>query len=106
MTCARLKWVAAATALASSHLAAQVTTSQYDNARTGTTTVERVLTPANVNAERFGKLFEFLVDGDVYAQPLYLPRVNVPGQGQHDVLYVATEHDTVYAFDAAGQPRQ
>src|SRR5262245_42396665 len=81
----------------------QVTTSQYDNARTSATTVERVLTPANVNAARFGKLFTLNVDGDVYAQPLYLPRVSVPGQGTHDIVYVATEHDSVYAFDAAGQ---
>jgi hypothetical protein len=93
---------------ASYHLAArgQVTTSQYDNARTGATTVERVLTPANVNGARFGKLFTLSVDGDVYAQPLYLPRVNVPGQGTHDIVYVATEHDSVYAFDAAGRSGQ
>jgi hypothetical protein len=79
---------------------AQVLTSQYDNARLGATLVERILTPANVDARQFGKLFTLTVDGDVYAQPLYVPRVEIPGKGVHNVLYVATEHDTVYAFDA------
>jgi hypothetical protein len=79
---------------------AQVLTSQYDNARTNATLHETVLTPANVNQRQFGKLFHFAVDGDVYAQPLYVPNVEVPGKGAHNVLYVATEHDSVYAFDA------
>ena len=79
---------------------AQVTTSQYDNARTGATLTEKTLTPQNVNARQFGKLGAFKVDGAVYAQPLFLPNVEIPGKGTHDVLFVATEHDTVYAFDA------
>jgi hypothetical protein len=78
----------------------QVTTSQYDNARTGATLSEKVLTPQNVNPERFGKLGAFQVDGPVYAQPLYVPNVEIPAHGTHNVLYVATEHDSVYAFDA------
>jgi hypothetical protein len=81
---------------------AQVLTAQYDNARTNATLNETVLTPANVNARQFGKLFSFPVDGDVYAQPLFLPNVPISGRGVSNVIYVATEHDSVYAFDAGG----
>jgi hypothetical protein len=78
----------------------QVTTSQYDNARTGANLKEKILTPQNVNSKRFGKLFSLLVDGDIYTQPLYLSDLEIPGKGSRNVLFVATEHDTVYAFDA------
>lgn len=78
----------------------QVSTSQYNNMRTGATLTEKVLTPQNVNAKQFGKLGAFKVDGAVYAQPLFVPAVEIPGKGKHDVLFVATEHDSVYAFDA------
>jgi len=79
---------------------AQVTTSQYDNARTSATLNEKILTPQKVDAQRFGKIGAFKVDGPVYAQPLFVPNVEIPGKGTHDVLFVATEHDSVYAFDA------
>jgi hypothetical protein len=81
---------------------AQVWTSQYDNARTGANLNEKLLTPENVNSKQFGKVFTLPVDGDIYAQPLYVPNVEVPGQGKHNVVFVATEHDSIYAFDAEG----
>ena len=84
------------------HLLAQtsVTTWHYDNARTSANTSEITLTPSNVNSTSFGKLFTDPVDGFIVGHPLYLPNVNFPGQGVHNVVYVATMHDSVYAFDA------
>ena len=84
------------------HLLAQtsVTTWHYDNARTSANTSEITLTPSNVNSTSFGKLFTDPVDGFIVGHPLYLPNVNIPGQGVHNVVYVATMHDSVYAFDA------
>jgi hypothetical protein len=84
--------------------AQSVTTSQYDNARSGVNRHETILTPRNVNVRRFGKIFTLKVDGDIYAQPLFLEGLDIPGKGRHDVLLIATEHDTVYAFDAYGHP--
>ena len=84
-------------------LAAQVSVTTYhnDNARTGQNTAETSLTPANVNMNQFGKLFTTTLDGGyVYAQPLYMPGVQNIAGGTHNVLYVATEHDSVFAIDA------
>ena len=78
-----------------------ITTFKDDVARTGQNLRETTLTPANVNVNSFGKLGFFSVDGKVDAQPLYVSNVSIAGQGAHNVLYVATEHDSVYAFDAA-----
>ena len=77
-----------------------VVTYHNDNARRGVNANETLLTPSNVNKNNFGKLFTQGVDGIVVGQPLYLSNVSIPGSGMHNVVYVATQHDSVYAFDA------
>ena len=78
-------------------------TMHNDNLRTGRNLNEIVLTPANVNSAQFGKLFSYATDGISHASPLYVANVNIPGLGPRNVVYVATEHDSLYAFDADGR---
>jgi Bacterial Ig-like domain (group 1)/Invasin, domain 3 len=92
--------LSALTIVAALPLFGQVTTYHYDNNRTGATLGESILNTSNVNVNTFGKLFSLPVDGEIYAQPLYVPGVAIPQNGVHNVLYVATEHNSVYAFDA------
>lgn len=85
---------------ATSGPAIDVVTYHYDNMRTGQNVNEMTLTPANVKVNTFGKLGEFAVDGRVDAQPLLVANLTIPGKGTKNVLYVVTEHDSIYAFDA------
>jgi len=80
--------------------AQDVLTYHNDNARTGQNLNESLLTTNNVNSSSFGRLFTISVDGKVDAQPLYVSAVAIPSNGTHNLLIVATEHDSVYAFDA------
>jgi hypothetical protein len=77
-----------------------VLTERYDSSRTGANLAEAQLNTANVNFNSFGKLWSWSVDGSVYGQPLYVPNVSIPNKGTHNIIYVVTMNDTVYAFDA------
>ena len=79
-----------------------VLTQHNDAARDGLNASETVLTLSSVSPGNFGKLLNLPTDGAVYAQPLVVPGVTIPGKGTHDVVYVATMHDSVYAYDADG----
>src|ERR1035438_2500792 len=79
---------------------ASVLTWHNDTARTGQNLIETILTPVNVRTASFGKLFVLAADGKVDAQPLYVPALAIPSNGTHNVVYVVTEHDSAYAFDA------
>jgi len=75
-------------------------TQRGNNQRTGSFTNETTLNTSNVNISSFGKLFSYQVDGQIYAQPLYMQGVNVSGKGTRNVLFVTTMHNTIYVFDA------
>ena len=79
---------------------ADVLTYHNDNGRTGQNLSESILTPSNVNSAQFGKLGNYVVDGRVDAQPLYVSNVAIPSNGPHNLLMVVTEHGSVYALDA------
>ena len=80
-----------------------VLTYHYDLARSGVNARETILATSNVNSAQFGKLFSLPLDGASFAQPLYVENVEIPGKGLHNVVYVATMNDSVYAFDADGK---
>jgi len=94
------KVILGATIVSVAVFAQDVTTGGYDNSRTNANLNESTLTPDNVKATTFGRLFALSVDGQIYAQPLYKQNVSIVGQGTHNVVFVATTHNTVYAFDA------
>jgi hypothetical protein len=80
-------------------------THRYDNARTGANLTETQLSTSTVNATQFGKLFSYAVDADIYTQPLVIAGVAIPGKGTHNVVYAATNNNSVYAFDADSNQR-
>jgi uncharacterized protein (TIGR03437 family) len=104
MQCVRLM---SATVLCSllSHAAVNILTANGDNDRTNSNLQETQLSPATVNASAFGKLGVFPVDGQVYSQPLVVTGLSIAGQGTHNVVFVTTMHNSVYAFDADAMPR-
>jgi hypothetical protein len=75
-----------------------------NNSRSGVNSQELALAQATVNSSTFGKLFSCTIDGYAYAEPLYVPNLLIPGKGTHNVIFVATEMDSVYAFDADANP--
>ncbi len=98
-----LVWVSFASVLAPLWIAAapaNVTTWRNDGARSGLNSNEIILSPDNVNSTDFRKLFQIDIDGIVMAQPLFVSGLSIPGKGILNVVFIATEHDSVYACDA------
>jgi Bacterial Ig-like domain (group 2) len=84
---------------------AGIFTYRYDVARDGVNSQEYALSPSNVNPNNFGKLFSCQVDGQVYTEPLWVPSLTVNGSVRN-VIFVATQHDSLFAFDADANPCQ
>jgi uncharacterized protein (TIGR03437 family) len=101
-----LRFFLGVTFVAAGLLAQDVLTGGYDAARTNADPNETLLTPLTVSPDQFGKLFLLPADGQIYAQPLYQHKVTIAGQGVHNVVFIATAHNSVYAYDAdtAGAP--
>src|SRR5579863_325606 len=95
-----LMWAAPVIAASQTPTAVPVLTWRYDLTHAGQNTQETELTPSNVNTATFGKLFSYSVDSTVYAQPLYVPGLKMNDGLIHNVLFIATENDSIYAFDA------
>ena len=92
-------WFVVLVLVASGSSQVSIPTYHFDNSRSGQNIHETVLTPALVNVNTFGKLFSQPVDGQIYAEPLVVYNLQIAGKGTHTVVYVATENDSVYAFD-------
>jgi hypothetical protein len=97
--CGALVFLFHCAALVSTFGQTSVLTQHNDNARTGQNTSETILNTTNVNVNQFGKLFAMPADGQIYAQPLYVPSITING-GVHNVVILVTENDSVYAYDA------
>src|SRR4051812_3419522 len=83
--------------------AADVLMHHNDPARTGAVLDETALAPSTLRSQGFGRLFSLVVDGQIYAQPLIVSGLEIPGRGRLNVVYVATMRNMVYAYDAEGR---
>ena len=83
-----------------SHAQVNILTANGNNDRNNSNLQETQLSPATVTSSAFGKLGVFPVDGQVYSQPLMVSGLSIPGGGTHNVVFVSTMHNSVYAFDA------
>lgn len=88
------------------HAQVNILTANGNNERTNANLQEFQLTPATVTPENFGKIGSYTVDGQIYAQPLYVSGISIPGVGTRNLVIVATMHNSVYAFDADAMPQE